>query len=73
MKRLLLLVEGEEPLDTETFQQPPGDALMTEIQAFVAAVNNGTRPVVSGREGRDALAAALEIDRMIAARQNILS
>jgi predicted dehydrogenase len=72
-KKREALVEGEEPLDTETFQQPPGDALMTEIQAFVAAVTNGSRPVVSGREGRDALAAALEIDRMIAARQNILS
>jgi len=41
---------------------------MTEIQAFVDAVRHGTRPVVSGREGRDALAVALEIDRMIAAR-----
>jgi predicted dehydrogenase len=67
------LVEGEPPLDTETFQQPPGDALMTEIVAFVAAVRHGTPPVVSGREGRDALAIALEIDRMIAARQNSLS
>jgi predicted dehydrogenase len=72
-KKREALVEGEEPLDTETFQQPPGDALMTEIQAFVAAVKNGTRPVVSGREGRDALAAALEIDRMIAARQKAVS
>ena len=61
------------PIDTETFQQPPGDALMTEIQAFVDAVRHGTKPVVSGREGRDALAIALEIDRMIAARQNPLS
>lgn len=67
------LVEGEEPIDTETVQQPPGDALMTEIIAFVAAVRDGTQPVVSGREGRDALAIALEIDRMIAARQNLLS
>jgi predicted dehydrogenase len=67
------LVEGEEPIDTETFQQPPGDALMTEIAAFVAAVRHGTPPVVSGREGRDALAIALEIDRMIASRQNSLS
>ncbi|MCM2306195.1 MAG: Gfo/Idh/MocA family oxidoreductase [Sulfuritalea sp.] len=66
------LIEGEDPIDTETVQQPPGDALMTEIQAFVAAVNNGSPPVVSGREGRDALAIALEIDRMIAARQNSL-
>ncbi|TRZ91123.1 MAG: gfo/Idh/MocA family oxidoreductase [Rhodocyclaceae bacterium] len=67
------LVEGEEPIDTETIQQPPGDALMTEIIAFVAAVRDGTPPVVSGREGRDALAIALEIDRMIAARPNPLS
>jgi predicted dehydrogenase len=72
-KKREALLEGEPPLDTETFQQPPGDALMTEIQAFVDAVRNGTPPVVSGREGRDALAIALEIDRMIAARQNSLS
>lgn len=72
-KRREALVEGEEPIDTETFQQPPGDALMTEIEAFVAAVKNGTPPVVSGREGRDALAVALQIDRMIAARQNSIS
>ena len=54
------------PIDSESFQQPPGDALMTEIEAFLDAVKHGTRPVVSGREGRDALALALEIDRMIA-------
>ena len=72
-KKREALLEGEPPLDTETFQQPPGDALMTEIQAFVDAVKNGTPPVVSGREGRDALAIALEIDRMIAARQSSVS
>lgn len=59
---------NEPPLDTETFQQPPGDALMTEVAAFVDAVRQGTPAVVSGREGRDALALALEIDHMIAAR-----
>jgi predicted dehydrogenase len=67
-KKREALIEGEMPIDTETFQQPPGDALMTEIQAFVDAVRNNTRPVVSGREGRDALAIALDIDRMIAER-----
>jgi predicted dehydrogenase len=72
-KKREALIEGEPPIDTETFQQPPGDALMTEIQAFVDAVRHGTRPVVSGREGRDALAIALEIDGMIAARQNSIS
>jgi predicted dehydrogenase len=64
---------NEAPIDTETSQQAPGDALMTEIQAFVDAVRHGTKPVVSGREGRDALAIALEIDRMIAARHNSIS
>jgi predicted dehydrogenase len=67
------LVEGEPPLDSEAFRQPAGDALMTEIRAFVAAVRNGTPPVVSGREGRDALAVALEIDRMIAGRHEHFS
>ena len=67
-RRREALIEGEPPLDTETFQQPPGDALMTEVAAFVDAVHHGTPAVVSGREGRDALALALEIDHMIAAR-----
>ena len=62
--------DDQPPIDTEVFQQPPGDALMTEIRAFVDAVRHGTPPVVSGREGRDALAVALEVDRLIAASQN---
>jgi len=67
------LAPDQLPIDSETFQQPPGDALMTEIQAFVDAVRNGTPAVVSGREGRNALAVALDIDRMIAARQKTFS
>ena len=67
------LAPDQLPIDTETFQQPPGDALLTEIQVFVDAVKNGTPAVVSGREGRNALAVALDIDRMIAARQKTLS
>ena len=66
------LIEGEPPIDTETFQQPPGDALLTEIRAFVAAVKSGSldtppaKNICSGRDGREALAVALEIERMIA-------
>jgi predicted dehydrogenase len=65
------LIEGEPPIDTETFQQPPGDALLTEIQAFVATVRNGApnnpaaSRVCSGKDGREALAVALEIERLI--------
>lgn len=67
------LAPDQLPIDSETFQQPPGDALLTEIEAFVGAVKNGTPAVVSGREGRNALAVALDIDRMIAARHSSLS
>jgi len=66
------LAPDQLPIDSESFQQPLGDALLTEIEAFVGAVKNGTRAVVSGREGRNALAVALDIDRMIAARRNPL-
>ncbi|MDO8347404.1 MAG: Gfo/Idh/MocA family oxidoreductase [Rugosibacter sp.] len=60
-------------LDSESRQLPPGDALLTEIEAFLAAVKNGTPPVVSGRDGRAALAVALDIEQMITSRQNSLS
>ena len=59
----------DSPLSTETFQQPPGDALLTEIRAFVDAVRAHTPPVVSGRDGRAALAVALDIDHLIAKHQ----
>ena len=65
------MIDGESPIDTETHQQPPGDALMTEIRAFVDAVRNGSPTLVSGRDGRAALGIALDIDRMIDARQTI--
>lgn len=45
---------------------PPGDALMSEIQAFVAAVANGGPVPVTGEDGRRALALALEIGRLMA-------
>lgn len=60
-------------LDSESRQLPPGDALLTEIEAFLAAVRNGTVPVVSGGDGRAALAVALDIEQMITSRQNSLS
>lgn len=48
-------------------QQSPGrsDALADEIAAFVQAVRTGTRPVVSGEDGRRALAAAIDIGRQL--------
>jgi predicted dehydrogenase len=47
----------------QTYDKP--DALRTEIEAFVAAVEGRTAQIVSGADGRDALALALEVNRGI--------
>ncbi|MBI5108174.1 MAG: Gfo/Idh/MocA family oxidoreductase [Rhodocyclales bacterium] len=61
------IVEGEAPIDSESRVEPPGDALMSEIQAFVASVRGEAVPggTCSGRDGREALAVALEIERLM--------
>ncbi|PWG63920.1 Gfo/Idh/MocA family protein [Spiribacter halobius] len=48
----------------------PGDALQAEIAAFLDSIRRGTRPVVSGEDGRRALEAAIEISRQL--RENPL-
>jgi len=40
-----------------------GDAIRAEIEAFVQAINTGTRPLVSGEDGLRALKTAIEIGR----------
>lgn len=47
---------------------PDADALHAEIAAFVAAVRGENAPIVSGAEGRRALALALEVNGRIAER-----
>jgi predicted dehydrogenase len=49
------------------------DALKTEIEAFVAAVRGEPARIVSGSEGRDALALALEVNDGIVSRLQRLS
>ena len=49
--------------DRQTF--PGGDAIMSEIAAFLACIRDGSRPVVSGEDGRQALATAIEITRQL--------
>ncbi|MGB9699047.1 MAG: Gfo/Idh/MocA family protein [Thermodesulfobacteriota bacterium] len=51
----------------ETIEVKPGDALQMEIQSFVHAVIQHRPPLVSGEEGRKALALALEINKQIQA------
>ncbi|MGI4758726.1 MAG: Gfo/Idh/MocA family protein [Janthinobacterium lividum] len=44
----------------------PGEPLRLEIESFLQAVRNRNQPIVSGEDGRAALALALEINRAIA-------
>jgi predicted dehydrogenase len=44
------------------------DALRAEIENFVAAVRSGRPPLVTGEDGRKALALALEVSRLVRAR-----
>ncbi len=44
------------------------DALRAEIAGFVSAVHGGRRPLVTGEDGRRALALALEVGRLVRAR-----
>ena len=63
---------GGESGFAKTYDKP--DALRTEIEAFVAAVQaGGPTRIVSGAEGRDALALALEVNEHIHARLERLS
>ena len=44
----------------------PGEPLRLEIESFLNSVRTRTTPIVSGQQGRAALALALEINRAIA-------
>ena len=54
-----------------SYEKP--DALRTEIEAFVTAVRGGAARIVSGDEGRNALALALEVNAGIRERLERLS
>jgi predicted dehydrogenase len=41
------------------------DALLAEIAAFLSAVKNGTKPLVSAEDGRNALATAIAITELV--------
>ena len=56
---------GLPPIALEAFVAPPGDPLLEEVRAFVAAVRRRGAVPVDGEAGRRALALALEIRRCI--------
>lgn len=60
---------GLPAVKSENLPVPPGDALEQEIKSFVQAVTTKSAPVVSGEDGRRALAVAIRILADIRARQ----
>jgi predicted dehydrogenase len=70
-KRLEVYRRGRDPdtgelrIEREVVEPPESDALTAELASFMHAVRTGAAPIVSGREGREALRLGLEIlDRM---------
>jgi predicted dehydrogenase len=57
---------GEVAQDETAFEDR--DALRAEIENFVAAARGGRAPLVTGEDGRAALALALEVSRLVHAR-----
>lgn len=65
--------QGDHPSPGLSLMKVPvvaGEPLRLEIEAFLNSVRRGIAPVVSGEEGRRALALALEIDEAIRAHAN---
>jgi predicted dehydrogenase len=50
-------------IEEESFDQ--GDALLAEIEAFLTAVREGSRPVVTGEDGLRALETAMKITALV--------
>jgi predicted dehydrogenase len=50
-------------IEEQSFDQ--GDALLAEIEAFLAAIRNGTPPMVSGEDGLRALETAIKITELV--------
>jgi predicted dehydrogenase len=58
-------VQSAAEVSIEELAVEGGDALLAEIESFLAAVRNGTPPVVSGEDGLRALATALQITELV--------
>jgi predicted dehydrogenase len=76
-QKILTVIRKREPgpvespaqvaIEEQSFEQ--GDALKSEIEAFLYAVREGTTPVVTGEDGLRALATAIQITESVNTRQ----
>jgi predicted dehydrogenase len=56
---------GQLPVTIEERNFEPGDALQAEIQSFLACIQHGRAPVVSGEAGLAALETAIQITAQV--------
>jgi predicted dehydrogenase len=60
------MTEGLAAIATETHEIPKQDSLANEIDSFLDCIVNGTKPLVDGRAGSEALRVASMINQSIA-------
>ena len=63
----------DDSIKRETLDLMKGEPLKLEIESFVRSVKEKTVPEVSGQDGRNALAAATEINRQIVEKKKALA
>ena len=69
VRRPAVIPEGAMPaVAVEERSFDPGDALLAEIEAFLAAIANNGRPVVTGEDGLRALETATRIAELVGRR-----
>ena len=57
---------GIADIELEQIRYESGDALKTEIELFIKAITQGSPPLVSGEDGKQALQAAIQITKLLA-------
>ncbi|MCP4410106.1 MAG: Gfo/Idh/MocA family oxidoreductase [Gammaproteobacteria bacterium] len=65
------LYPGVPNIENQCFRYQEDDALKTEIELFLKTIREGTQPIVSGDDGKQALEAAIQITELLARQDNI--
>ncbi len=60
------LYPGVPNIENQRFRYQEDDALKTEIELFLKTIREGTQPIVSGDDGKQALEAAIQITELLA-------
>lgn len=67
------LYPGVPNIENQQFRYQEDDALKTEIKLFLKTIREGTQPIVSGDDGKQALEAAIQITDLLAGQNTLPS